>query len=156
MVLGMVGQPSTSRYGLGRSVGLGYCVDWALAGAANVARTKAPASRTNPDRPARVMLASRKCMGFLYKRGADVSCPPIRLRGTVPKARLSWHWPKKNQQIHGEKHAQFASPPGHSTWGFRVVDSLASPRRRTELRSRHPGDAEQSRSRRLAHGQPNL
>src|SRR5690242_4876985 len=57
MLLGRVGHPSTRRYGLGSSVGLGYrvCWAWALtcAGAPNVAIAIAPATRINPARLAR-------------------------------------------------------------------------------------------------------
>src|SRR5579864_5145686 len=52
MLLGRVGQPSTSRYGLGSSVGLGKRVSWACATAPNIAITTVLTVRGNPARPA--------------------------------------------------------------------------------------------------------
>src|ERR1700729_2197210 len=53
MVLGSDGHPSTSRYGLGSSAGLGYWVCWANAATPNPATTKAAAKAVNPTRLAR-------------------------------------------------------------------------------------------------------
>src|ERR1700674_1416812 len=50
MLLGRVGQPSTRRYGLGSSVGLGYRVCWACAAAPNMAIATALAKTRNPAR----------------------------------------------------------------------------------------------------------
>src|ERR1700674_1804392 len=60
MLLGRVGQPSTRRYGLGSSVGLGYRVCWACALAPNMAIATALATRTNPVRPARDIVTLQK------------------------------------------------------------------------------------------------
>src|ERR1700722_17858701 len=51
MLLGSVGQPSTSRYGLGSSPGLGYWICRARADTPNVAMTTTMASVANPARP---------------------------------------------------------------------------------------------------------
>src|SRR5712692_2994585 len=56
MLCGMVGHPSTSRYGLGRSVGLGYWV-WAFGVNPNATMTAALVRSGNTARRARNILA---------------------------------------------------------------------------------------------------
>src|SRR5262245_33680406 len=50
MFAGRVGQPATSRYGLGSSVGFGYAARCALAVPANAAMTTPPAKSKNLSR----------------------------------------------------------------------------------------------------------
>src|SRR5450759_1397572 len=55
MLFGSVGQPSTKRYGLGRSGCLGYSVCWARATGPKVAATASTAISVNLVRPVRVI-----------------------------------------------------------------------------------------------------
>src|SRR6266849_4746543 len=78
MLLGRVGQPSTRRYGLGSSVGLGYRVCWACAAAPNMAIATALATRTSPARPA-----------------GDIVTPPVENQDSMFcdwMVDVTWNW----------------------------------------------------------------
>src|SRR6266702_7774904 len=55
MLFGSVGQPSTRRYGLGSSVGLGYRVSWARAAPPNAEIAASVARNQNLVRPASII-----------------------------------------------------------------------------------------------------
>src|SRR4029077_17360826 len=90
MLLGIVGQPSTRRYGLGSSVGLGYWVGWAWGCAAAVNMTiAAPVTRTNFARSVRDISPPSTCQLDLDLGGVEhgaivIAGGPFHQRLEVP------------------------------------------------------------------------